>query len=75
MKILIILFLSFSLFADEETEEPKSGLFENQKEKMIEEVNPNKDELECIKNSDNRNALNRCKKTIQERKRLERKTE
>ncbi|MFI5389818.1 MAG: hypothetical protein ACHQYQ_00545 [Bacteriovoracales bacterium] len=73
MKILIILFLCNLAFGGEED----SGLFYNQKEKVLkeskEQENPNLEEIDCIEKADNRNALNRCKNVIRERKREEKK--
>jgi hypothetical protein len=65
----IFLFLILLIFGEEE----KGGLLNNQKEKALKELmemeNPTQEEIDCIKNADNRNALNRCKKALKERNR------
>ncbi len=73
MKFLIFLFLCNLAFGAEED----SGLFFNQKEKLLKELkeqekeNVDIEEIECIEKADNRNALNRCKMEAKNRKRNE----
>jgi hypothetical protein len=73
MKILIFLFLCNLAFGEEE----ESGLFYNQKEKVLKEIkeqeNVTQEEIDCVERADNRNALNRCKMESKNRKRKENK--